>query len=144
MRPSSKTSLMLASLDRFDDTSRFVDGISELLFETSAKIEDLDQHHPLARFAHDHFYESCSASEYRITAVKRIIHPLRQFQYNLQKKSMSSRNDGIVANEKLLFHGTHSQSMSKIIANGFNRSFSKREAYGSGIYFAQNALYSTD
>lgn len=47
---------------------------------------------------------------------------------------------------KKLFHGTKSENISKINAQGFNRSFGGKNAtvYGRGVYFAVNALYSSN
>jgi poly [ADP-ribose] polymerase 10/14/15 len=45
-----------------------------------------------------------------------------------------------------LFHGTKYDAISKIIKQGFNRSFAGQNAvsYGRGVYFARDAYYSSD
>ncbi|XP_030609404.1 protein mono-ADP-ribosyltransferase PARP14-like [Archocentrus centrarchus] len=69
---------------------------------------------------------------------------LRQ-AYEVQKKKLSEKNrpEG-GAGEKLLYHGTSQDSFDSIRKDGFNRSFSGKNAtaYGQGTYFAVNASYS--
>ncbi|XP_047433891.1 protein mono-ADP-ribosyltransferase PARP14-like [Mugil cephalus] len=65
--------------------------------------------------------------------------------YEAQKKHISEKDiHGRGAGEKLLYHGTSKDNCDSIINNGFNRSFSGRNAnaYGHGTYFAVNASYS--
>jgi len=57
---------------------------------------------------------------------------------------MDCRADGKGANERLLFHGTDAPTTEAIDANGFNRSFSARAAFGNGVYFARDAIYSAN
>lgn len=48
------------------------------------------------------------------------------------------------ANERWLWHGTNAESVKKIVANGFNRSFcgANGTVYGEGVYFASSASLS--
>jgi len=87
------------------------------------------------------FLKSCNDTHY-IVAIRRILgNELQKAQYNLLKNYMDA-NGG--ANEKQLFHGTDAGTVNKIIANGFNRSFSKTSAFGKGVYFAATARYSAN
>ena len=44
--------------------------------------------------------------------------------------------------ERLVWHGTDVATAEKIVRRGFNRSFSRRAAFGKGVYFAKAAAYS--
>jgi poly [ADP-ribose] polymerase 10/14/15 len=57
-----------------------------------------------------------------------------------------ARHKGHISNEMWLFHGTQPDSVEKIVAEGFNRSFAgyNATAYGEGCYFAKNSSYSID
>ena len=44
--------------------------------------------------------------------------------------------------ERLVWHGTDTATAEKIVRRGFNRSFSRRAAFGKGVYFAHSAAYS--
>jgi hypothetical protein len=60
-----------------------------------------------------------------------------------KKESMDLRR-GKKSNEMRLFHGTDSNTISKINVNGFNRNFVSTHIWGKGIYFARDAKYSCD
>lgn len=71
-----------------------------------------------------------------IMSIERIDnHPLQQ-AYNALKASLS------FPTEMTLFHGTTSQAALTIVNHGYDPSYSKRCAYGIGIYFAKNAATS--
>ena len=61
-------------------------------------------------------------------------------------KVLMSRSTDIGQNEMSLFHGTTPDAVVDIVHNGFNRSYSGKNAalYGKGVYFAKNASYATD
>ena len=79
-----------------------------------------------------------------VRAVYRVCNTHREVQYHLEKTQMDRRGDGTGANEERLFHGTDAATCAKIVANGFNRSFSAVAAYGKGVYFAARASYSAN
>jgi Poly(ADP-ribose) polymerase catalytic domain/WWE domain len=76
--------------------------------------------------------------------------------YAVKKHSIEKRytNGGSIAvnntqgtyEMKWLFHGTKTTAVSKIIKQGFNRSFAgiNGTAYGKGVYFADTSAYSRD
>jgi hypothetical protein len=49
----------------------------------------------------------------------------------------------IGATEVQMFHGTKEQTVKTIIREGFDPSFNVRAVYGPGVYFADNASYSS-
>ncbi|XP_013925211.1 PREDICTED: poly [ADP-ribose] polymerase 14 [Thamnophis sirtalis] len=63
--------------------------------------------------------------------------------YQIKKQEMDAKN-GSINNERLLFHGTASTSLTHINSTGFNRSYAGLHAayFGNGTYFAVNASYS--
>jgi len=90
------------------------------------------------------FHDSCPTRDFEVVRMYRIQHPCKRMQYNLLKYEMDCRADGKGANERLLFHGTDAPTTEAIDANGFNRSFSARAAFGNGVYFARDAIYSAN
>ncbi|XP_041119648.1 protein mono-ADP-ribosyltransferase PARP14-like [Polyodon spathula] len=78
-----------------------------------------------------------------ILKIERIQNPNLWLIYQLKKQAFDEKN-GNTNNEKQLFHGTSYQTVDIINTNGFNRSFSGKNAaaYGNGTYFAVNASYS--
>ncbi|XP_074857625.1 protein mono-ADP-ribosyltransferase PARP14-like isoform X2 [Carettochelys insculpta] len=87
------------------------------------------------------FLQTCST--FKIEKIERIQNPYLWQTYQIKKQSLDKKN-GNINNEKLLFHGTPSSSLSTINYNGFNRGFAGRNAavIGNGTYFAVNASYS--
>ncbi|XP_070539477.1 protein mono-ADP-ribosyltransferase PARP15-like [Ptychodera flava] len=79
-----------------------------------------------------------------IHQIERIQNPKLYRQYMVLKQNMDAKNKSGIKNEKLLYHGTGGDSVAKINAGGFNRSFAGKNAtvYGVGSYFAVNANYS--
>ena len=68
-------------------------------------------------------------------------------QYALLKRQMDEDNARVDektpgSNEKFLFHGTNQDTVDKVCERGFNRSFSRRAAFGQGVYFAVSPSYS--
>jgi hypothetical protein len=47
------------------------------------------------------------------------------------------------ATEVHMFHGTKEETVPIIIRDGFDPSFNVRAAFGPGVYFAENAVYSS-
>ena len=72
--------------------------------------------------------------------IKRVQNPALLDQYLLLGESMQYQN------QMWLWHGTDSASIRQICENGFNRSFSGKNAtaYGKGCYFAKDARYSNE
>ncbi|KAH1185092.1 protein mono-ADP-ribosyltransferase PARP14-like [Mauremys mutica] len=87
------------------------------------------------------FQQTCSA--FKIDKIERIQNPFYWQTYQIKKQEMDSKN-GNTNNERRLFHGTTSGSLTIINNKGFNRSYAGMNAacYGNGTYFAVNANYS--
>ncbi|CAM9626359.1 unnamed protein product [Lampetra planeri] len=85
-----------------------------------------------------------SVKHLKIIKIERIQNMSLYHTYQVMKKSIESRNDGQMICEKLLFHGTRSDSIDNITHHGFNRSYAGKNAtvLGVGTYFALNAWYS--
>ncbi|XP_062434814.1 protein mono-ADP-ribosyltransferase PARP14-like [Rhea pennata] len=79
----------------------------------------------------------------KIEKIERIQNPFFWKAYQIKKLEMDKKN-GNRNNERLLFHGTSSDSLAFINKNGFNRSYAGMNAasFGNGTYFAVNANYS--
>eukprot|EP01119_Soliformovum_irregulare_P007497 TRINITY_DN19939_c0_g1_i2.p1 TRINITY_DN19939_c0_g1~~TRINITY_DN19939_c0_g1_i2.p1 ORF type:complete len:441 (-),score=74.73 TRINITY_DN19939_c0_g1_i2:63-1385(-) len=86
------------------------------------------------------FRNSCSS---QIISIKRLQDVFKWKSYQVKKQYVEYTNNGD-ANEMLLFHGTSSDTISKILHRGFDRNFSGKNAtvYGKGVYFAVRAAYS--
>ncbi|KAH1185080.1 protein mono-ADP-ribosyltransferase PARP14-like [Mauremys mutica] len=87
------------------------------------------------------FLKTCST--FKIEKIERVQNPYLWQTYQIKKQSLDKKN-GNPNNEKLLFHGTPSSSLSTINYNGFNRGFAgmNAAAIGNGTYFAVDASYS--
>ncbi|XP_013370583.1 PREDICTED: poly [ADP-ribose] polymerase 14 isoform X2 [Chinchilla lanigera] len=87
------------------------------------------------------FHQTCS--HFVIEKIERIQNPDLWNSYQAKKKTMDAKN-GQHVNERLLFHGTDTDSLPQVNRNGFNRSYAGKNAvaYGKGTYFAVNANYS--
>ncbi|XP_030436585.1 protein mono-ADP-ribosyltransferase PARP14-like isoform X2 [Gopherus evgoodei] len=87
------------------------------------------------------FLKTCST--FKIEKIERVQNPYLWQTYQIKKQSLDKKN-GNSNNEKLLFHGTPSSSLSTINYNGFNRGFAgvNAAAIGNGTYFAVDASYS--
>ena len=59
----------------------------------------------------------------QIVSIQRIQNPVLHHQYMVRKKEMDKRNRSSCQNERWLFHGTTSDTLAHINAEGFNRSF---------------------
>lgn len=70
--------------------------------------------------------------------VCRIKHDGHSILYKAVQGTMDSRN------ERILWHGTHAESVRNITLNGFNRNYGGRHGmkYGYGTYFSASADYS--
>ncbi|KAL4224929.1 Poly (ADP-ribose) polymerase [Mactra antiquata] len=80
----------------------------------------------------------------RIVDIKRIEVEYRWFQYMTKKKHMEQYNPKHVTNERKVWHGTHVDTVDKIVRGGYDRSFRGKNAvtYGDGVYFAVSSAYS--
>ncbi|ELT95659.1 hypothetical protein CAPTEDRAFT_222668 [Capitella teleta] len=78
-----------------------------------------------------------------IVKIQRVQNKTLYLQYQVYKNERDQVN-GILQNEKLLWHGTSHDTVKKICAQGFNRNYCGKNAtaYGAGSYFAVNASYS--
>ncbi|XP_015284501.1 PREDICTED: poly [ADP-ribose] polymerase 14-like [Gekko japonicus] len=87
------------------------------------------------------FSQTCQ--KFTIEKIERIQNPFYWQAYQIKKQEMDAKN-GTTNNEKRLFHGTASSSLTLINNSGFNRSYAgiHAAAYGNGTYFAVNASYS--
>lgn len=79
----------------------------------------------------------------RIISIDRIQNQALWVQYTAHKKRFEERDPQTV-NERILFHGTTSESISSIWKMGFNRSYCGKNAtmFGKGVYFALRSDYS--
>ena len=66
--------------------------------------------------------------------------PTTFFVYTAMKEKLNKELG--YANEQWLWHGTSAENVQTILKNGFDRRYSKTQAYGAGVYFAKNASYS--
>ncbi|XP_077685709.1 protein mono-ADP-ribosyltransferase PARP14 isoform X4 [Eretmochelys imbricata] len=105
------------------------------------KVVELHQEMKEYRDVQMKFQQTCSA--FKIEKIERIQNPYYWQAYQIKKQEMDSKN-GHTNNERLLFHGTTSGSLTIINNKGFNRSYAGMNAacYGNGTYFAVNANYS--
>ncbi|XP_065184537.1 protein mono-ADP-ribosyltransferase PARP14-like isoform X2 [Sycon ciliatum] len=81
----------------------------------------------------------------QVTKIERIQVPGLYAQYQTKKTQMENNPQSTSkSNELRLFHGTDATTVSKVIVQGFNRSFAGKHAtkYGKGVYFARDASYS--
>ena len=65
--------------------------------------------------------------------------------YNVKRQAMMKKyGRNFTGKELMLFHGTSSDNIEKINAGGLNRSYAGMHAtaFGKGVYFARDALYS--
>ncbi|XP_054826363.1 protein mono-ADP-ribosyltransferase PARP14-like isoform X2 [Eublepharis macularius] len=87
------------------------------------------------------FNKTCQS--FTIEKIERIQNPYYWQAYQIKKQEMDAKN-GTTNNEKRLFHGTASSSLTLINNSGFNRSYAGIHAasYGNGTYFAVKASYS--
>eukprot|EP01083_Nonionella_stella_P023583 65256_1 len=68
---------------------------------------------------------------------------LDDYEHRRQSIKRGLGNDASKLNETVLYHGTNSAVIPKIITQGFLRQFTTRYAFGQGCYFALNPSYST-
>ncbi|XP_067329331.1 protein mono-ADP-ribosyltransferase PARP14-like isoform X1 [Anolis sagrei] len=87
------------------------------------------------------FCQTCNP--WTIEKIERIQNPYYWQAYQIKKQEMDAKN-GHTNNERQLFHGTASTSLTLINNSGFNRSYAGMHAavYGNGTYFAVDASYS--
>ncbi|XP_038616010.1 LOW QUALITY PROTEIN: protein mono-ADP-ribosyltransferase PARP10 [Tachyglossus aculeatus] len=87
------------------------------------------------------FYGSLDdAHEIRVVKVERLLHPLLQRQYELQRQRLERLCPRRPV-ERTLYHGTSAQAVPEICLHGFSRNFCGLHAalYGQGVYFAAQA-----
>ncbi|XP_061464996.1 protein mono-ADP-ribosyltransferase PARP14-like isoform X2 [Rhineura floridana] len=84
-----------------------------------------------------------TCKSFTIEKIERIQNPYYWQAYQIKKQEMDDKN-GNTNNERQLFHGTASASLTLINNSGFNRSYAGMHAaaYGNGTYFAVDAKYS--
>ncbi|KAL8183202.1 UNVERIFIED_CONTAM: hypothetical protein K2H54_023067 [Gekko kuhli] len=89
------------------------------------------------------FRATCPTQQ--IEKIERIQNPYLWQSYKVKKELMDNKN-GHGNNEKLLFHGSPSSTVTTINQTGFNRSYAGKNAtmIGKGTYFAVNAKYSAN
>ena len=94
----------------------------------------------------DRFHATCPEGQFAIDGIQRVqnfdqwgmfVTLMKQMR---QRKTKDPSDPG--PNVQELFHGTDEAVVAKIAAHNFNRSFGKVQAYGAGVYFAQDAAYS--
>lgn len=88
--------------------------------------------------------------ELDVVAVWKVHNPFLEARFELVRQQTEFHNkfyEGSAgANVQALFHGTDADTMAKILARGFNRSYGGRNglAFGRGVYFARGATYSVN
>jgi poly [ADP-ribose] polymerase 10/14/15 len=87
------------------------------------------------------FFKTAMLQSFRIILVQEVCNNDLHRQFCLVKETMDKRV-GIGSSEKLLFHGTRSETVQRINNSGFNRSYCRTHVYGKGVYFARDASYS--
>ena len=81
-----------------------------------------------------------------VVSIERVEHPLWHSYKAYRDHTVARSNDG-EANEQLLFHGTDDETIAKITRGQnqcFDRAYTTVHAYGKGVYFARDALYSAN
>ncbi|XP_070586684.1 protein mono-ADP-ribosyltransferase PARP14-like [Erythrolamprus reginae] len=108
---------------------------------TRVKVVELKPETKEFKKVQDMFNLTCK--ECTIQKIERIQNPYYWQAYQIKKQEMDAKN-GSINNERLLFHGTSSTSVTYINNTGFNRSYAGLHAacFGNGTYFAVNASYS--
>ncbi|XP_044160671.1 protein mono-ADP-ribosyltransferase PARP15-like [Bufo gargarizans] len=93
----------------------------------------------------DKFFTTTSASKYEVTEIKRIQNITLWQSFTINKQAVNRRNPG-QKNISHLYHGTHSNAITNINRDGFNRVYCGMNgtAYGNGTYFAAESQYSCD
>ncbi|XP_036601137.1 protein mono-ADP-ribosyltransferase PARP14-like isoform X1 [Trichosurus vulpecula] len=104
---------------------------------------DLPPGHEEYKQVKDKFFQTCA--NYTIEKIQRIQNKSLWNLYKTKKIFMDDQNNH-KNNERCLFHGTDSDSVSHVNSQGFNRSYAGKNAtvWGKGTYFAVNALYSAN
>ena len=70
-----------------------------------------------------------------ILYIDEIINPCLEARFQKRRTTMK----GV----KSMFHGTKESTINQIITNGFDPLFNVRAVHGPGVYFAENAMYSS-
>jgi poly [ADP-ribose] polymerase 10/14/15 len=97
------------------------------------------------------FQNTLGAVQTKVTKVERVQNPKLWAPFAGMRQTMLERQGNSDSYERRLFHGTAEDSVDKIVADGFNRTFGFKEVnpnamtiYGKGVYFAVNSKYSVD
>ncbi|XP_070551876.1 protein mono-ADP-ribosyltransferase PARP14-like [Ptychodera flava] len=93
----------------------------------------------------DGFKKSMLPTVTEIVQIRRIQNKQLYRQVMLKRQAMEHKSKPGITIERNLYHGTASETCTKINAQGFNRSFAGKHAaaYGRGCYFALSANYSS-
>jgi len=95
----------------------------------------------------DKFLETCDG--YEVADIQRVENMALWCLFTQMKVNMDRRTAGpsgsagtpLGSNEMSLFHGTGRETAMKIVQQGFDRGFTETHAFGKGVYFAANSLY---
>jgi poly [ADP-ribose] polymerase 10/14/15 len=97
------------------------------------------------------FQNTLGAVQTKVIKVERVQNSKLWGTFAAMRQTMLERQDDSDSYERRLFHGTAEDSVDKIVAHGFNRTFGFKEVnpnamtmYGKGVYFALNSKYSVD
>ena len=97
------------------------------------------------------FQNTLGAVQTKVIKVERVQNPKLWGPFAAMRQTMLERQGDSDSYERRLFHGTAEDSVDKIVADGFNRTFGFKEVnpnamtiYGKGVYFAVNSKYSVD
>ena len=71
--------------------------------------------------------------------IKRTLSRREVYEAILKTKTKELKNKNVKQIEQMLFHGTASKNVAKIVNGGFNRDFNRMHRYGKGTYFSSMA-----
>ena len=112
---------------------------------TEPKVVPLSRGNEEYQGVEEHFRRT-AGDTFAVLKIERVQHPALFKQYAAYRDVVAQGNGGDAC-EKRLFHGTDKATMNKINHGAnqcFNRTFTHTHAYGKGVYFARDALYSAD
>ena len=81
--------------------------------------------------------------KFDILRIKRVQNPEKQLAFNMKCQILTHTRTSGANVRTSVFHGASAEVIEKICVQGFDRTFSRRAAYGSGTYFARDACYSS-
>jgi len=109
--------------------------------------QEIPKNSPLNISIRDKFYDTCGdRSRWRIVKIEKIVSEDRTIEFESKchqyKRKLANKTGTISTDPIWAWHGTDFDTISKIIDNGFKRDYSRRAAYGKGVYFHTRSEYS--